>query len=110
MTDHITPWHACYRSTQFLTGDIRFVLSNSGHIQALVNPPGNTRSNYFLNDDLPASHEEWREGAEQVMGTWWDDWASWLTERSGREVNARKTLGKKESYEPMEAAPGTYVY
>jgi polyhydroxyalkanoate synthase len=110
VTDHITPWHACYRSTQFMTGDIRFVLSNSWHIQALVNPPGNTRSNYFLNDDLPASHEEWREGAEQVMGTWWDDWASWLTERSGREVNARKTLGKKGSYEPMEAAPGTYVY
>ncbi len=110
VTDHITPWHACYRSTQFLTGDIRFVLSNSGHIQALVNPPGNPKSNYFLNDELPASSEEWMQGAEQQMGTWWDDWASWLQARSGRTVNARKTLGKKGQYEPMEAAPGTYVH
>ena len=110
VTDHITPWHACYRSTQFMTGDIRFVLSNSGHIQALVNPPGNPRSNYFLNDELPASHEEWRDGAQQVMGTWWDDWVSWLGQRSGRKVKARKTLGKKGHYETMEAAPGTYVY
>ena len=110
VTDHITPWHACYRSTQFMTGDIRFVLSNSGHIQALVNPPGNAKSNYFLNDELPASHEEWLQGAEQQMGTWWDDWASWLQQRSGRKVNARKNLGKKGLFDPMEAAPGTYVY
>jgi polyhydroxyalkanoate synthase len=110
VTDHITPWHACYRSTQFMSGDIRFILSNSGHIQAFVNPPGNAKSNYFVNDELPASHDEWRDGAQQVMGTWWNDWASWLEQRSGRKVNARKTLGKKGSYEAMEAAPGTYVY
>ncbi|MEH6569304.1 MAG: alpha/beta fold hydrolase [Halioglobus sp.] len=110
VTDHITPWHACYRSTQFMTGDIRFILSNSGHIQALVNPPGNARSTYFSNDEQPASHEEWLDGAEQIMGTWWDDWASWLLKRSGRKINARKTLGKKGVFEPMEAAPGTYVY
>ena len=109
-TDHITPWHACYRSTQFLAGDIRFVLSNSGHIQALVNPPGNPRSNYFVNAELPASHDEWLAGAEQCTGTWWDDWASWLAVRSGRQVNARKSLGRKGVHEPMEAAPGTYVY
>ena len=110
VTDHITPWHACYRSTQFLTGDIRFVLSNSGHIQALVNPPGNPKSNYFLNDELPDTADEWLQGAEQKMGTWWDDWADWLNARSGRTVNARKILGKPGSYEPMEAAPGTYVH
>jgi polyhydroxyalkanoate synthase len=110
VTDHITPWHACYRSTQFLPGNVRFVLSNSGHIQALVNPPGNPKSNYFTNESLPASHEEWLEGAEQQMGTWWDDWSAWLHERSGRQVNARKTLGKKGSHDPLEAAPGTYVY
>ena len=110
VTDHITPWHACYRSSQFMSGDIRFVLSNSGHIQALVNPPGNPRANYFTNDELPESPEQWLEGAEQNTGTWWDDWASWLQERSGRKVSTRKTLGKKGRFEPMEAAPGTYVY
>ena len=109
-TDHITPWHACYRSTQFLGGNIRFVLSNSGHIQALVNPPGNPRANYFVNEDLPASHEEWLDGAEQCAGSWWNDWAVWLQQRSGRKVNARKALGRKGSYDPMEAAPGTYVF
>ena len=75
-----------------------------------MNPPGNPKSNYFLNEEHPASHEEWREGAQQVMGTWWDDWASWLGQRSGRKVNARKTLGKKGLYDATEAAPGTYVY
>jgi len=109
-TDHITPWHACYRSTQFLGGDIRFVLSNSGHIQALVNPPGNPRANYFVNEELPPSHEAWLEGAEHCSGTWWDDWAVWLQARSGRKINARKTLGRKGDYEPMEAAPGTYIF
>jgi len=109
VTDHITPWHACYRSTQIMGGDIRFILSNSGHIQAMINPPGNPRASYFTNDELPASHEEWLEGARQHAGTWWDDWAAWLQQRSGKKVNARKTLGRKGAYEAMEAAPGTYV-
>ncbi len=108
-TDHITPWHACYRSTQFLEGDIRFILSNSGHIQALVNPPGNPKANFFANDELPASHEDWLAGAEQQAGTWWDDWAEWVSGRSGKKVRARKTLGNRQ-HPPMEDAPGKYVY
>ncbi len=110
VTDHITPWHACYRSTQFLTGNVRFVLSHSGHIQALVNPPGNARANYYVNEDYPASHEEWFEAAKQKKGTWWGDWANWLRKRSGARVNARKTLGKKGAYPQMDEAPGTYVF
>ncbi len=110
VNDHITPWQACYRSTQFLGGNIRFILSNSGHIQALVNPPGNPKANYFVNEELPEVHEQWLAGAEQRMGTWWEDWAGWLQKRSGRRINARKTLGRKGHYEAMEPAPGTYVY
>ena len=108
-TDHITPWHACYRSTQFLEGDIRFILSNSGHIQALVNPPGNPKANFFANEELPASHEDWLAGAEQHAGTWWDDWAEWVSGRSGKKVRARKTLGNRQ-YPPLEDAPGKYVH
>ena len=108
-TDHITPWHACYRSTQFLGGDIRFILSNSGHIQALVNPPGNPKANFFANDELPASHEDWLAGAEQQAGTWWNDWAEWVSGRSGKKVRARKTLGNRQ-HPPMEDAPGKYVH
>ncbi len=109
-TDHITPWHACYRSTQLMGGDIRFILSNSGHIQAMVNPPGNPKSNFFTRDDLPESSADWQAGAEQQMGTWWHDWAEWLSAHGGRRVRARKSVGRKDSYPPLEAAPGTYVY
>jgi polyhydroxyalkanoate synthase len=107
-TDHITPWHASYRSTGIFNGDVRFVLSNSGHIQALVNPPGNPKANFFTNDELPADHKEWLEGAEQQSGSWWEDWVDWLSTRSGRKVKAKKTLGNK-TYPAMEAAPGRYV-
>jgi polyhydroxyalkanoate synthase len=110
VTDHITPWHACYRSTQILSGNIRFILSHSGHIQAMVNPPGNPKSSFYINEDLPPSHTDWFEGAEQRSGTWWPDWAQWLHERSGRKINAPKQLGRKADYPPMEAAPGTYIF
>lgn len=107
-TDHITPWHACYRSTGILGGDIRFILSNSGHIQALVNPPGNPKATFFHNEDLPASHEEWLEGASQHSGSWWVDWAQWLGKRSGPKVRARKTAGNT-NFPVLGDAPGTYV-
>jgi len=71
-----------------MSGNIRFVLSNSGHIQAFVNPQGNAKSSYFLNDKYPAAHDELLQAAGQIMGTWWDDWAIWLQQRSGRKINA----------------------
>ena len=64
------------------------MLSSSGHIQALVNPPGNPKASYFTNDALPTSPEEWRRDAEAHAGTWWADWVSWLGERSGDVVRA----------------------
>lgn len=108
-TDHITPWHACYRSTQFMGGDVRFILSNSGHIQSIVNPPSNPKASYFTNEELPASHEDWLHGAEQHSGTWWTNWNAWLQHRSGTQINARKTLGRRGSYPALAPAPGTYV-
>ena len=109
-TDHITPWHACYRSTHILGGSTRFILSNSGHIQALVNPPGNPKANYFVNETLPRDHREWLEGAEQRTGSWWSDWSDWLARRSGRQVNATEVLGRPGVHEPLEPAPGSYVF
>src|SRR5690606_21441192 len=85
VTDHITPWKACYRTTQMLGGKREFVLSNSGHIQAILNPPGNPKAKYFVNDTLPPTADEWAASATEVQGSWWERWAGWLNERSGEE-------------------------
>lgn len=108
VTDHITPWKACYRTTQMLGGKREFVLSNSGHIQAILNPPGNPKAKYFINDNLPATADEWAAGASEVQGSWWERWASWLNERSGEEIPAPKKVGSRK-FKPMDPAPGTYV-
>ncbi len=108
LTDHITPWQACYRSIHLLGGDSRFVLSSSGHIQALVNPPGNPKATYFTNDDLPSDPEAWRRGAAAHSGTWWTDWVTWLGQRSGKVIKPRRTLGSRK-YPAGEPAPGRYV-
>jgi polyhydroxyalkanoate synthase len=108
-TDHITPWDACYRSATRLPGNVEFVLSSSGHIQSILNPPGNPRSTFARNPDLPPSAGEWRAGAEQVPGSWWPHWIDWLTTRSGEQRRAPRRSGNRR-YPPLGAAPGTYVY
>ena len=110
VTDHITPWKACYRTTKLLGSDnIEFVLSNSGHLQSLLNPPMNPKAQYFKNDDLSGTAEEWAEAAEEVKGSWWPRWAEWLGERSGALKPAPKTLGS-EAFPPLYASPGKYVF
>jgi len=107
-TDHITPWDACYRSARRLGGKVEFALSNSGHIQSILNPPGNPKSSYYAGADMPESASEWRAGAEQVAGSWWPRWVQWLGERSGELVPAPSTVGG-DRHAPLEAAPGSYV-
>ncbi|MDP9133348.1 MAG: poly-beta-hydroxybutyrate polymerase, partial [Actinomycetota bacterium] len=110
LTDHLTPWKGCYRTTQLLSGPSTFVLSHSGHIQSLVNPPGNPKARYRVADDgvNPPAAEDWLEGAEERTGTWWTDWAAWLGERSGTVKRAPKRLGNRR-YAAVGPAPGTYV-
>ena len=110
-TDHITPWRACYRSTQLFGGnDIRFVLSQAGHMQAILNPPGNPKAKYWRHakGEVPAEVNDWMAGAQEVAGSWWPYWMEWLHERSGKEIAAPSGLGSK-AYPEMEAAPGLYV-
>jgi polyhydroxyalkanoate synthase len=108
IADHITPWENCYRTTQLLGSEPRFVLSRSGHIAALVNPPGNEKSTYQTNDHNPETAEEWLQGAAKHNGTWWTDWAEWLATRSGDRKRARKTFGSR-THKPLDPAPGSYV-
>ncbi len=109
VTDHITPWRACYRNAHLFGGNVEFVLSNSGHIQALLNPPGNPKAQYFANSNLPEDADEWLGGAEPQQGSWWPRWTDWLSERSGEKKNAPKKLGNK-SFPPGDEAPGKYVF
>jgi polyhydroxyalkanoate synthase len=107
-TDHITPWKSAYRSTPLFGGDVTFVLSNSGHVQCMVNPPGNPKASYMTNPELPATAEEFLEGAAQQSGSWWPHWAEWLGKRSGRKVAAPGAAGNSD-YPALCDAPGTYV-
>ena len=105
--DHIVPWTAAYRTATLLGGHNRFVLSTSGHIAGIVNPPS-PKARHWTNDHIADSPEVWLEGAEQHQQTWWEDWATWISERAGKKVGAPKQLGSK-TYGPMEDAPGLYV-
>jgi polyhydroxyalkanoate synthase len=108
LTDHIVPWQGAYQATQLFGGATRFVLSSSGHIQAIVNPPGNPRARYFLNEDYVADPAAWLKGATEQAGTWWEDWGSWTIERSGDERPALTRAGSRR-HPALDPAPGTYV-
>ncbi|HSD10953.1 MAG TPA: alpha/beta fold hydrolase [Candidatus Binatia bacterium] len=109
LTDHLTPWNACYRTPKLLGGKATFVASNSGHIQALVNPPGNLKARYLTNPDLSGTATEWLEGAKEQKGSWWTHWADWLTKRSAGKRPAPAVLGSAK-HRPIIPAPGRYVH
>jgi polyhydroxyalkanoate synthase len=108
LTDHLTPWDGCYRTTQLLSGPSTFVLSYSGHIQSLVNPPGNPKAHYWTGGEPGPDPQAWRASAERHTGSWWEPWAEWMLGRSGDEVPAPRTQGNA-AHPPLEAAPGSYV-
>ena len=105
--DHIVPWISGYKTTQLLGGHNRFVLSTSGHIAGIVNPPS-PKAKYWTNEELPPDPEDWKAGAQLRDETWWEDWARWIAERGGAKVAARKVLGSA-AYPMLEDAPGSYV-
>jgi polyhydroxyalkanoate synthase subunit PhaC len=107
--DHIVPWESAYKGALLFGGKKRFVLSRSGHIQAIVNPPSpDSRSSFRVADDLPSSPEEFAAKAPQLPGSWWGDWDAWLAERSGALKPTPKRLGNA-TYKAQGKAPGTYV-
>ncbi|MDF0532607.1 alpha/beta fold hydrolase [Tsukamurella sp. 8F] len=110
IADHICPWQATYRSAALLGAeDNRYVLSSSGHIASLVNPPGNPKASFRTAPvDSGASPEEWMEAAQKQKGSWWPDHLAWLEARGGEPVAAPTALGAA-GYEPLAPAPGTYV-
>ncbi|OYU70362.1 MAG: class II poly(R)-hydroxyalkanoic acid synthase [Alphaproteobacteria bacterium PA2] len=112
VTDHITPWKACYRTTQLIGSEnVEFVLSQSGHIQALLNPPGNPKSKYFHSKTRPpADIDAWLNGAaEEHSGSWWPFWVEWMGDRAGDLKAAPKQTGNK-TYKSLGPAPGQYAF
>ncbi|MNB55459.1 MULTISPECIES: class II poly(R)-hydroxyalkanoic acid synthase [Pseudomonas] len=107
--DHITPWKSCYKSAQLFGGKVEFVLSSSGHIQSILNPPGNPKSRYMTGEEMAANADEWQENSTKHTDSWWLYWQTWQAERSGNLKKAPLKLGNK-AYPAGEASPGTYVH
>jgi poly[(R)-3-hydroxyalkanoate] polymerase subunit PhaC len=109
IADHLCPWQSCYRTTQLLGGSTRFVLSTSGHIASMVNPPGNPKATFQTAPDNPPEPRDWLRAAQTVPGSWWPDYSAWLAERSGGRRDRPEGLGGG-GFTPMQAAPGSYVH
>jgi polyhydroxyalkanoate synthase len=107
-TDHLTAWKACYATTQLMGGTSQFALSSSGHIQSLVNPPGNPRMTVATGEATDADPDQWLAKTSAVTGSWWEPWAKWAAARSGGQRPAPSSLGST-AHPAGEPAPGSYV-
>ncbi len=107
-TDHIAPWKDSYRGVQQMgSKDKTFIMTQSGHIAGIVNPPSKGKYGHYTNDDLGLSHEDWLEGADFHEGSWWPRWEKWLKKRSGKMIPARNP--GDEGKPILADAPGEYV-
>jgi polyhydroxyalkanoate synthase subunit PhaC len=106
--DHIVPWQTAYRTTQLVSGDVRFVLAASGHIAGVINPATRNKRNYWVEGEHAKRPERWLETARELPGSWWSDWGVWLRSHVGAQVPARRGLGST-AFPEIEPAPGRYV-
>jgi polyhydroxyalkanoate synthase subunit PhaC len=84
--DHISPFASVYRGVELFSGDVDFLLSDSGHIAGVVNPPAAGKYRYWVNPQRAASLDAWLAGATEHAGSWWPVWSDWLSRRSGNRV------------------------
>lgn len=107
-TDHIAAWKACYRGVQQMGSRSKtFIVSESGHIAGIVNPPSKKKYGHYTNTDLKADPEIWLKEATYHEGSWWPRWEAWLKKRSGKQVLARAP--GDSGHPTLAPAPGTYV-
>ncbi|MFT3986239.1 PHA/PHB synthase family protein [Aestuariivirga sp.] len=105
--DHIAPLKSVFRVGQFMGGETRLVVSGSGHIAGVVNPPDANKYQYWTNDAPAASVEDWLKGATEHPGSWWPDWLAWIAPKSGPMVTA--PVPGEGKLKAIEDAPGSYV-
>jgi len=108
ITDHITPWKACYETARIYGKKSEFILANAGHLQSLLNPPGAAKSFFYAAKVAGPDPDAWAAGAARNEGSWWPHWMAWMQQRSGALVAAPKKLGSRK-HPPGVAAPGEYV-
>ncbi|GHF73394.1 class I poly(R)-hydroxyalkanoic acid synthase [Seohaeicola zhoushanensis] len=107
-TDHIAAWRDCYRGVQQMgSKDRTFIMTQSGHIAGIVNPPSKNKYGHYTNEDLSLPASDWLAGAEFHEGSWWPRWGEWLKARSGKQIPAREV--GDSNHPALVAAPGTYV-
>ncbi len=107
-TDHIAAWKDCYRGVQMMGSRSKtFIVTESGHIAGIVNPPSKNKYGHYTNNDLGLAPDAWLDAAERHDGSWWPRWEAWLKKRSGKQVPAREP--GDSAHPPLAPAPGTYV-
>ena len=108
-TDHIAAWTTSYSGIEKMgSRSKKFILSESGHIAGIVNPPSKNKYGHYMNDAWPTASSDWKEGADFHEGSWWPTWETWLKSRSGKQIAAR-VPGSEKGYPALAPAPGTYV-
>jgi polyhydroxyalkanoate synthase len=106
--DHIAAWKSSFRGVQVMgSTDKTFILSESGHIAGIINPPGKDKYGHYTNTDLGLAPDDWKAKADKHVGSWWPRWESWLAGRSGKMIAARKP--GTADHPVLEPAPGHYV-
>lgn len=104
-TDHIAAWRSSFRGVaQMGSSNKTFILSESGHIAGIINPPSKKKYGHYTSDAPIETPEDWKEDATYNQGSWWPCWEGWLRSRSGKKVKARQLPD-----DTLAAAPGTYV-
>lgn len=105
--DHIAPARSAYIGGQLFGGDVTYVMSGSGHIAGVVNPPEAGKYQFWTDGPAGAGFDDWVAGAKETPGSWWPHWDQWIRSHSDERTAARKPGGKK--LKPIEDAPGSYV-
>ncbi|WP_412049021.1 class I poly(R)-hydroxyalkanoic acid synthase [Hoeflea sp. Naph1] len=105
--DHIAPARSAYIGGKLLGGDVTYVMSGSGHIAGVVNPPAAGKYQFWSDGPKDAEFDDWVAGAKETPGSWWPHWHAWIRAQSDEQVPARKPGGTK--LKPIEDAPGSYV-
>ena len=105
--DHIAPALSVFEGSKHFGGDVTYVLSGSGHIAGVVNPPAKKKYQFWTGSAPEGEFSEWVEAAEETPGSWWPHWQQWIEARDNERVSARVVGGG--AFEPVEDAPGSYV-
>jgi len=106
--DHISPARTCFITTDLVSGPVEFILSESGHVMGVINPPSKNKYGFYSNGKLGNSYDEWINTAKYEKGSWWNYWKEKLKNHSGKEQKNDLPLGSKQ-FPILENAPGKYV-